>query len=207
MPNHCENDLYIYGPKKERIRLARHVAGLPQLSETPEETDLYEELTSFRIPKYLQKQDKITKVSTLEDTEIIFDYGTIIPYPTCYQKLDDAAAAWDKKSRANGIYDWSKRPRDGFNQGGCDWCRANWGTKWNAYNIIREFRIKSLFYSFQSAWSPPIPVITRLAQIFPQLRIKLKYFERGMAYKGIFEVQGNRIIQESYSDYHGSRGG
>ena len=46
-----------------------------------------------------------------------------------------------------------------------DWNRNNWGTKWNAYDteVKEELRI----IRFDTAWSPPYPVIVALSRHVP----------------------------------------
>lgn len=50
-----------------------------------------------------------------------------------------------------------------------DWCREHWGTKWNACDceIVDADTIK-----FQTAWSAPIPVIDKLAEMYPEAHIE-----------------------------------
>ncbi len=47
------------------------------------------------------------------------------------------------------------------------WCIHNHGTKWNAVESCVEGNV----LQFQTAWSPPIPVIEKLAELFPNLTI------------------------------------
>lgn len=44
---------------------------------------------------------------------------------------------------------------------GLEWNRANWGTKWNAYQTERK---SDRVVEFQTAWSAPHPVIEKLAE-------------------------------------------
>lgn len=48
------------------------------------------------------------------------------------------------------------------------WSIANWGTKWNAYDIVKNNDNEIVF---DTAWSTPFPVIEKLAQKFPELTI------------------------------------
>lgn len=50
-----------------------------------------------------------------------------------------------------------------------DWCRKNWGTKWNAYSYeeISENEI-----SFETAWCMPEPVVAKLAEMYPEAEIE-----------------------------------
>ena len=44
-----------------------------------------------------------------------------------------------------------------------DWSSEHWGTKWNAYDVAEgEGEVR-----FDTAWSPPHPIISRLAMQFP----------------------------------------
>lgn len=44
-----------------------------------------------------------------------------------------------------------------------DWCRANWGTKWNAYSDCFDKENNAI--EFDTAWSCPIPVLDALAEL------------------------------------------
>lgn len=106
-----------------------------------------------------------------------FDFCTIIPYPKIYADLDE-------ESRTLGYQEFRKKygpdAKDGFNSGGYEWCVQNWGTKWNAYHVeVSEGKI-----TFQTAWSPPLPVIRELHRQFPHVTLELEYFERGMGFCG-----------------------
>lgn len=48
------------------------------------------------------------------------------------------------------------------------WSIANWGTKWNAYDIVKNNDNEIVF---DTAWSTPFPVLEKLAQKFPELTI------------------------------------
>jgi hypothetical protein len=52
-----------------------------------------------------------------------------------------------------------------------DWCIANWGTKWNAY----EFIVRSNELEFQTAWRTPVPVLIKLSKRFPEETITLNF--------------------------------
>lgn len=57
-----------------------------------------------------------------------------------------------------------------------DWCVANWGTKWNAYGcVVEEDQV-----TFQTAWSNPEPVITKLAEMYPEAHIEHTWADEDM---------------------------
>jgi len=129
------------------------------------------------------------------------DFNNFIPYPKHYLDQDEKAKAARKKDPK----DWSVP--DGFNCGGYDWCINNWGTKWNACEITLTENKTSLKYRFDTAWSPPIKVVTAMAHMFPMLTFTLKYFEGGIGFQGRYTIKGDEIIEEFSGDYHGNRGG
>jgi len=168
MPNHCEQDLFIYG-----------------------EENVLREFVEF-------------SKDSIHGEPVVLSANKYIPYPQKYIDMDRAA----EEARAKGNYD----VKDGFNSGGYEWCCNNWGSKWGIYNAIQngeKFAGKRsrLNYSFNSAWSPVTPVIHAMSIKFPTIRFKLKYYERGMRFKGTFEVEAAEVIQEIEMPYRGNRGG
>jgi hypothetical protein len=62
-----------------------------------------------------------------------------------------------------------------------------WGTKWVGYEAqIGESRI-----DFYTAWSPPLPIIKKLAELHKDLVFRLEYYELGMAFRGIATARWN----------------
>lgn len=99
-----------------------------------------------------------------------------------------------------------------------DWYRrniANWGTKWDVGGEDIEIEIEELFnpycedesftdvavVEFSTAWSPPIPVIDKLAEMFPDFIIVHSFEEAGMCYKGERVYEHGRLIEEKYREY------
>lgn len=50
-----------------------------------------------------------------------------------------------------------------------DWCIANWDTKWNAYDNETE---GTDCIKFSTAWANPEPVIRKLAEMYPRVKIE-----------------------------------
>src|SRR4051812_15264347 len=80
------------------------------------------------------------------------DFSTLIPYPKVFADADRERAEWEK---ANPKGNWNEAPKDGFNQGGYEWCKKNWGTKWNAYS---QKRLTETAIQFDTAWNTPEPI-------------------------------------------------
>lgn len=77
------------------------------------------------------------------------------------------------------------------------WCIANWGTKWWVGDVFFADYGTSLEYRFDTAWSPPNPVVERLIKDWPTLDFELHYKEVGMGFIGLLagkdgEVDCNR---------------
>lgn len=136
-----------------------------------------------------------------------FDFAKVIPYPEEFQRADNARSAWEE---ANKNIPWNERPpapQDGYNQGGYQWCCANWGTKWNACDANAWMTTRGCTMRFNTAWSPPSAVIVKASELFPELSFRLKYWEGGAGYKGVLEVKGGHTLEQWDDNYIGHRGG
>jgi hypothetical protein len=56
-----------------------------------------------------------------------------------------------------------------------------WGTKWVGYDL----NIGESIMDFYTAWTPPIPIIGKLAELHKDISFRLEYYELGMAFRGI----------------------
>jgi hypothetical protein len=133
---------------------------------------------------------------------------SVISYPLQFRELDAAAANWEVVNKDNPDKDWNTRPKDGFNSGGYEWRVSNWGTKWGTYDG-RKFRLTTRGFStrFDSAWSPPTPVVQKLAEMYPGLMIKMRSYEQGCAFQCQYVWKQGCLISHYEIDYRGGRGG
>jgi hypothetical protein len=58
---------------------------------------------------------------------------------------------------------------------------AKWGTKWNSLDVF----IDDTGINFYTAWTPPIPIIKKLAELHKDIEFTLAYHEPGVAFRGI----------------------
>src|SRR5512135_2765813 len=49
---------------------------------------------------------------------------------------------------------------------------------------------------FDTAWSPPKPVIKRAAELYPALRFELRYFDCGCCFNGLFCCSGGEVVTD-----------
>ena len=142
-----------------------------------------------------------------EDTPLNED--ALIPYPEEFRKMDTEASQYLKEHPD----DWRNAPKDGFNSGGYERCIQNWGTKWGFCRVqepeLRKYGDDegTLVYQFDTAWSPPLPLIKKMGELFPDLVFDLRYFEGGMQFNGIFRIENGQVTDERSGDYFGNRGG
>ncbi len=110
------------------------------------------------------------------------DFEKIVPVPNdpAYHDKPNQAEA---KESPNWWYNWNVE---------------NWGTKWNASEGYYDIHEKTTYYDavaifeFQTAWSPPEPIIHALAGKYPKALFMLGYREEGMGFEGVLIInQGN----------------
>ena len=67
------------------------------------------------------------------------------------------------------------------------WCIANWGTKWDAYELDIEYLDdEQLELTFSTAWSPPEGIVEKLKEKYPELNFSCFYDEPGMEVAGYY---------------------
>jgi len=136
-----------------------------------------------------------------------FDFNRFIAYPEEFRRLDDIAEEWDCDPNK-----WGQRPRDGFNSGGYEWCVKHWGTKWNACRVEVDQAESwgeeaEVTIHFATAWSPPLPVIRKAGELFPELYLRLCYYEAGMEFHGLYCCTNGEVVRDESGRYFGNRGG
>jgi hypothetical protein len=105
-----------------------------------------------------------------------------------------------KKKNANGMKE-GRMALDNIKKYGCptwyDWNCKNWGTKWNFRDVTvsrPDFHEGELGYTFSTAWSPPLPVIAKMSEMFPDLEFTIEYREEGLFYEGKLVIKNNKVI-------------
>lgn len=123
-----------------------------------------------------------------------FDFNVLIPYPEHFKVLDDRVTALEKEVG----FAAAMSVKDGYNSGGYEWCIANWGTKWNAYDI--GFGYDEAY--FQTAWRTPLPIWAELSKRFPDLQLEVEYAseDRGNNCGRLIYINGELKLQEDMSD-------
>ena len=73
----------------------------------------------------------------------------------------------------------------------------NWGTKWNGYD--GRITDDGSTFTFDTAWSPPLPIIKKLAELTGETFI-LQYIEQGMFFCGEYIASPDGDSDEFYDD-------
>jgi hypothetical protein len=184
MPNWCSSDLIVKGKTTDLAAFSVKVCSPRPLVTVKKEV-----------------LDRLTGQE--EEKESFLDANKIIPYPEEYAKADRANAEAARKEKQP----FTDSVPDGYNHGGYEWCIANWGTKWGFCDVEREVRPRSIIFTFQTAWSPPEPLIRKLGEMFPKLEFTLKYYECGGGFSGKLHIKDGEINEEYNDNYRGNRGG
>ncbi len=170
MPNWCENTLSVSGDKKQ-----------------------------------IEKFIKFAEGNDGDDDGNELSFNKFIPYPEKYAKQDREAHKLEEKVNAmpeaerDMFYALHGHISDGYNSGGHQWCVSNWGTKWGACHLNREICAdNSVVYYFDTAWSPPGPVIKAMIKRFPELCFDLEFREEGTGFKGEAHYVGGEGNLESW---------
>jgi len=168
MPNHCSNSLTVTGPDAERFFAA-----------IERQTD------SNFIDQFIPMPELLRGASTGGNT-IDGEYvkiwrtdedGKAVKIPDI-----ELALAID----LYGTYDWY------------EWCRANWGTKWGAYDVTVDAAAGRI--AFDSAWAPPVPAIEKISQKFPKATFVLAFAEGGACFYGYTTFENGALIDTDESD-------
>jgi hypothetical protein len=74
-----------------------------------------------------------------------------------------------------------------------------WGTKWNGYDMY----ICEDFIEFYTAWSAPVGIIKKLAELHKDIVLRLEYNEPGISFRGITTAKwhdGEVLFDDQYWD-------
>jgi hypothetical protein len=81
------------------------------------------------------------------------------------------------------------------------WRIEHWGTKRDVQATLGNELPDFLVYRFQSAWSPPVAWLKKVARDFPRLRFTLIYDEPGMGFAGTAIADQGKLIVDDWKEY------
>lgn len=185
MPNWCDQDLFVRGPKKVRDEFVKAV-----MLENDDGDSGYGILhTQFPRPAEL---DGICNGGCQIDGVYVNQWREIDGKAVAIPQED--LERFKKEYGATNWYDWSNK---------------YWGTKWGDCDteLVRH-DTRTTRFSLSSAWAPIREGLEEVSKKWPKLQFRLKYYEQGAGYCGVDIIQDGDIENEIYSDnYRGGRGG
>ena len=119
-------------------------------------------------------------IKFVESDDSIFDFNKIIPSPdwdNTPDENDELPTDVEEIRNKSGklVMSFNRFPTSGkTDDRWYKWNCDNWGTKWNAMNEDMQFDEKygdEVSYKFDTAWSPPAPILKKLKFKFPELNI------------------------------------
>jgi hypothetical protein len=82
------------------------------------------------------------------------------------------------------------------------WRLSNWGTKWDtSINGISVDDEQDLIVWFDTAWSPPVAWLEKIAPQFPELSFRMVYEEPGVNFCGFVEYENGECTGSEQGDY------
>jgi hypothetical protein len=84
-------------------------------------------------------------------------------------------------------------------------CRENWGTKWDCTRVaIEDGEEGGKVIHFDTAWSPPTPILDKISQLFPELSIVHEFADEGWGFVGENLYENGGLASESLCTDHES---
>lgn len=168
MPNNTTNILTVTADSKTLQKIKKYIKGKEGI-DFNKIIPMPKELKNVRSPvQIVTKEEYISaKKQRAQDIKEKKNDCFVTTLPLT-QELND------KYMRKYGSNNWH------------DWAVANWDTKWDAYDIGQWEDNKITFYT---AWSPPLNVIEKLSEKFPNAIFELKFADEGYEFVGIIAFQ------------------
>ena len=134
-------------------------------------------------------EEEVSKVADIfESKDTVF--GKIIPSPDCKtipnEKGELPKEKLHKNDKGEVVVATMEFP-DGTNDSRWyDWNVANWDTKWDIAGSVEidEQDSEIIEINFNTAWSPPEAICSKLREMFPDLSFSWFYDEPGMEFAG-----------------------
>jgi hypothetical protein len=180
MPNHVESYLRVSGPKEDVMALRDLLKSDGQVMDA-----------NKLIPYPFREQDD--------------RYNEAFPHYEIYK--EETATLLQKAYVAKyGLKDGNVH--DGYNMGGYEWCCENWGTKWGFYDdkIAEEHYGETgghILYTFNTAWSPAYPLMSKMSELFPELKFIYVAIDEGGLFADRYEFETPNVDfwhSEEYAD-------
>lgn len=173
MPNYCYNNLTITGDVKSMKELYDFIGPLNPNFTMNNILPMPKEIRNTQSPVRFRAEGTKKVKSISGKTEKV----QINKYNQTEQEFLDHRNYLNNKYGYDNWYDWSL---------------ANWGCKWDIDNICIDLQSdEKLCVYYLTPWSPNYEFIKYLGSKFQKLRLKLEYYEPGLYFAGVFNVQND----------------
>ena len=185
MPNHITNIIEIKGdPQRvralfEAVKSDEYGLGsidFNKLVPMPPELDMEE---GSRTDRGLKAYKDFIEVYTFNSKRENFDLSNIpekAEQAFLRVRPDIDSATWKLGRQA-----FQNQQRWGFTTW-YGFCTRQWGTKWNAYGYEDGVQFDGKSLRFLTAWSPPEPIIAKLAEMYPDLDFTHQWADEDIGY-------------------------
>lgn len=199
MPNHVANRIEFYGDKENINKVLNLIKGeeecidfnkiipMPTSLQISSSSDNDIAILCYLSNKMERPFDDLDKNYLKYITNMFDDNWASTLY---YKRLPN------RKENFDELYELGKACCENISNYGhtCwyTWCREYWGTKWNAYDQYIDEKTNIIY--FNTAWSCPMPVLDKLAEICYEYKISFtgKWADEDMGSNvGIFESDCN----------------
>lgn len=199
MPNYCMNQLKLFG----EIDYIKDF-----FQKIKSENSLFDFQNIVPMPKNIEDTERGSKSFASEAVCLFLSDGTISNhlrwmldrYQIKISELDMMIETWQQDDKIDLELGYKIIENRQLYQGCGDWyewCINNWGTKWQPMNV----EIDGQILSFDTAWSPPQPIIEQIGEKFKKLSFEYRYYEPGICLAGLeYWAAGVCEMSESY-DY------
>ena len=202
MPNHVMNRLHLSGEQSRINKLLESVKGEDSVLDFNKIIPMPESLNieaGSRTDKGLEAYREFISVYTFDGS---------INKPDLLNIPEESEQAFLRARKDIKPDEWELGKAAFQNQikyGAPDWYGwsiANWGTKWSAYDteIVEDNTI-----IFNTAWSRAMPVISKLAEMFPDISFEYRWADEDIgANVGVAEFEGGEVVHDEFYE-DGSR--
>lgn len=170
MPNHIQNRLFVDGLPADAAALMGHIrVTYPANEHRPE---IRARMDFEKITPMPESLGTVEVVGRAEEIATLMFKGIPLGFAESVVLGSSARDITDRERTA------AKQMYDNLKVHGAmswyDWSRVHWGTKWNAYATPDSRDTEDTIY-FQTAWSAPIGLMTKLSTMFPAVTLFFDY--------------------------------
>ena len=190
MPNWCENTLEIYSEDTEKMKeFYDFFGGQDKFVENFSFNNIItlpQELDGTRSPSRIISQETYDRYTQLEKKHNIKDSQDVVRLVEDGTLTEEERDLLWKEGITQEMSDMRKSEYGYDNW--YDWQVNNWGTKWDINNEIHvdDFHDEGCTLVFQTAWSPPEPIVHKLQEMFPDVTFYGGYIGEGWEFAGVF---------------------